>query len=87
VDFSITAEQQAFRASVFELARDVVSPEAGERDREGRWDPAIWKALADAGIAGLPIPEEYGGSGASVIDLCLANEAIGEGGRDGGLNL
>jgi alkylation response protein AidB-like acyl-CoA dehydrogenase len=87
VDFSITEEQRAFRASVLELARDVVSPGAPDRDREGRWDPGIWKALADAGIAGLPIPEEYGGSGASVIDLCLANEAIGEGGRDGGLNL
>jgi alkylation response protein AidB-like acyl-CoA dehydrogenase len=47
----------------------------------------MWKTLADAGIAGLPIPEEYGGGGASIIDLCLANEAIGEGGRDGGLNL
>jgi alkylation response protein AidB-like acyl-CoA dehydrogenase len=87
VDFSITEEQRAFRASVLELARDVVAPGAAERDRDGRWDPTIWKALADAGIAGLPIPEEYGGSGGSVIDLCLANEAIGEGGRDGGLNL
>jgi alkylation response protein AidB-like acyl-CoA dehydrogenase len=87
VDFSITDEQRAFRATVLELARDVVAPGASERDRDGRWDPAVWKALAGAGIAGLPIPEEYGGSGASVIDLCLANEAIGEGGRDGGLNL
>jgi alkylation response protein AidB-like acyl-CoA dehydrogenase len=87
VDFSITEEQRAFRASVLELARDVVAPGASDRDREGRWDPAMWKTLAEAGIAGLPIPEEYGGSGASVIDLCLANEAIGEGGRDGGLNL
>jgi alkylation response protein AidB-like acyl-CoA dehydrogenase len=87
VDFSITEEQRAFRASVLALARDVVAPGAAERDRDGRWDPTIWKALADAGIAGLPIPEEYGGSGGSVIDLCLANEAIGEGGRDGGLNL
>jgi alkylation response protein AidB-like acyl-CoA dehydrogenase len=87
VDFSITEEQRAFRASVLELAGDVVAPGSAERDREGRWDPGVWKTLADAGIAGLPIPEEYGGSGASVIDLCLANEAIGEGGRDGGLNL
>src|SRR2546423_14453421 len=72
---------------MLDLARDVVAPGAADRDRDGRGDPAIWKALAGAGIAGLPIPEEYGGSGASVIDLCLANEAIGEGGRDGGLNL
>lgn len=87
MDFSITEEQRAFRASVLELARNVVAPGAAERDREGRWDATMWKSLAAAGIAGLPIPEEYGGSGASIIDLCLANEAIGEGGRDGGLNL
>jgi alkylation response protein AidB-like acyl-CoA dehydrogenase len=87
VDFSITAEQRAFRESVLGLARDVVAPGAADRDREGRWDPTVWKALADAGVIGLPIPEDYGGSGGSIIDLCLANEAIGEGGHDGGLNL
>jgi alkylation response protein AidB-like acyl-CoA dehydrogenase len=87
VDFSITEEQRAFRASVLQLARDVVAPGAADRDRDGRWDPDVWKGLAAAGIQGLPIPEEYGGSGASIIDLCLANEALGEGGRDGGLNL
>jgi alkylation response protein AidB-like acyl-CoA dehydrogenase len=87
VDFSITPEQRAFRESVLALARDVVAPGAAERDRDGKWDTGVWKSLAEAGIIGLPIPEEYGGSGGSIIDLCLANEAIGEGGRDGGLNL
>ena len=47
----------------------------------------MWKTLAAAGIAGLPIPEAYGGGGASIIDLCLANEALAEGGGDGGFNL
>jgi len=87
VDFTITAEQHAFRASVTDWARSVVAPGAAERDREGRWDPAIWRSLADQGLAGLPVPEEHGGGGGSIIDACLANEAIGEGGRDGGLNL
>lgn len=87
MDFTITAEQQAFRDSVARWAADTVAPEAAERDREGRWDPAIWKSLAAQGLAGLLIPEEYGGGGASIIDACLANEAIGEGGRDGGFTL
>ncbi len=87
MDFSITEEQKAFRRSVFEWARDVVAPGAADRDREGRWDPAVWKSLAAQGLAGLPIPEEYGGAGGSIIDCCLANEAIGEGGHDGGFNL
>jgi len=87
VDFSITDEQKAFRASVVEWAGDVVAPGAAERDRDGRWDSGIWKSFADFGLAGLPIPEEYGGGGASILDCCLANEAIAEGGHDGGFNL
>jgi acyl-CoA dehydrogenase len=87
VDFSITDEQQAFRRSVVEWAAATVAPGAAERDREGRWDPAVWKSFADFGLAGLPIPEEYGGAGASIVDCCLANEAIAEGGHDGGFNL
>jgi alkylation response protein AidB-like acyl-CoA dehydrogenase len=87
VDFSITDEQRAFRKSVFDWASATLAPEAAERDREGRWDPAIWKSLAANGLAGLPVPEEYGGGGASIIDCCLANEAIAEGGHDGGFNL
>ncbi len=87
MDFSITDEQKAFRASVLDWAGDVVAPGASERDRDGRWDPGVWKSFADFGLAGLPVPEEYGGGGASIVDCCLANEAIAEGGHDGGFNL
>ena len=87
MDFTITPEQTAFRTSVLAWAREVVAPGAAERDREGRWDPAIWTSLGAQGLAGLPIPEDLGGAGGSIIDCCLANEAIGEGGRDGGLGL
>ena len=87
MDFTITDEQKAFRQSVYDWAAATIAPGAAERDREGRWDPAIWKSLAEQGLAGLPIPEQYGGGGASIIDCCLANEAIAEGGHDGGFNL
>jgi len=87
VDFSITPEQQALYDSMRRLAREVISPGAAERDHAGRWDPDIWKQLAAAGVAGMPIPVEHGGSGGSIIDCCLVNEAIGEGGRDGGFGL
>jgi alkylation response protein AidB-like acyl-CoA dehydrogenase len=87
MDFTITDEQQAFRTSVLAWARDVVTPGAAERDRESRWDPDVWRSLAAQGLAGLPIPEEYGGAGGSIVDTCLAGEAIAEGGGDGGLNL
>jgi alkylation response protein AidB-like acyl-CoA dehydrogenase len=87
VDFTITPEQEAFRRSVLAWARDVVAPGAADRDKQGRWDPAIWRSFGEQDLAGLPIPTELGGAGGSIIDCCLANEAIGEGGHDGGFNL
>jgi len=87
VDFSITPEQQALYASMKRLAAEVIAPGAAERDRDGRWDPDVWKQLAAAGVAGMPIPEALGGSGGSIIDCCLVNEALAEGGHDGGLGL
>jgi alkylation response protein AidB-like acyl-CoA dehydrogenase len=87
VDFTLTPEQEQLYASMKRLAEDVVAPGAAERDREGRWDADVWKRLAEAGVAGMPIPEELGGSGGSILDCCLVNEALGEGGHDGGLGL
>ncbi len=87
MDFSLTPEQEQLYDSMRRLARDVVAPGAADRDREGRWDPDVWKQLAANGVAGMPIPEEYGGSGGSILDCCLVNEALGEGGHDGGLGL
>ncbi len=87
MDFTCSPEQVALRDSVRALAAQVVAPGAAERDREGRFDRDIWQALADNGVVGLPIPEEYGGSGGSILDCAYANEALAEGGHDGGLNL
>jgi alkylation response protein AidB-like acyl-CoA dehydrogenase len=87
VDFSLTDEQRAIRRSVLDWAAATIAPGAAERDRDGRWDGDIWKSLGTQGLAGLPIPEEYGGGGASIMDCVIANEAIAEGGHDGGFNL
>ena len=87
MDFTVTPEQQTFFEETRAWAQSLIAPGAAERDREGRWDPALWKALGAQGLAGLPIPEAYGGGGASVVECCLANEAIAEGGHDGGFNL
>ena len=85
--FDYTDEQLAFRDSVAEFARDIVRPGADERDRDGRWDPDVWKQVASFGLAGLPIPEDLGGQGADIITTCLALEGLEKGGRDSGLLL
>lgn len=87
MDFTRTPEQEAFFTATRQLAEAVVAPGAAERDREGRFDRPVWNRMAEAGVVGMPIPVEYGGSGGSIVDCCLANEAVGEGGRDGGFGL
>lgn len=87
MDFTRSPEQDAFFTATRELAAKVIAPGAAERDREGRFDRAVWNRMAAGGVVGLPIPEQYGGSGGSIIDCCIANEALGEGGRDGGFGL
>lgn len=87
MDFRFSEEQLAFYKSVKDFAAEVVAPGAHERDVEGRFDRSVWDAVGEFGILGLPIPEEYGGSGADIVTTCLALEALAEGGHDAGLGL
>jgi alkylation response protein AidB-like acyl-CoA dehydrogenase len=82
-----TPEQQALWETCVRLGREVIAPGAASRDAQSRFDHDVWQSLAEVGIVGLPIPVELGGSGGSILDLCVANEALGYGGHDGGLNL
>lgn len=87
MDFSLTEEQTSFYKSVVDFAERVVEPGAGERDREGRFDRDVWNKVGEQGLCGLPISEEYGGSGTDAITTGLAIEALAYGGRDAGLLL
>lgn len=69
-----TAEQRDFAASLrallaaenpLHLVRALNEPDADRRT------PALWKALSGAGVFGLAIAEEYGGSGGSLDDLAV----------------
>jgi len=40
-------------------------------------DPELWRDQAEMGVAGLAIPEEYGGAGLEILDLALAAEMLG----------
>ncbi|MBU1672587.1 MAG: acyl-CoA dehydrogenase family protein [Actinobacteria bacterium] len=87
MDFRHTEEQELFYKSVVEFAQKEIQPGAAERDEEARFDRDVWDKAADFGLMSLPFPEEYGGSGASVMDTSLAGEALGYGGLDAGFCL
>ena len=88
MDFALSDEQVAFRDAVERFGRDVLVPNwSHEADANNVFLTDSWKAMGDFGILGLPFPEEYGGSGASAVDTCLAGEALGRAGVDAGTTL
>src|SRR3954470_15926296 len=47
-----------------------------DADEESR--PAFWAGLAEQGLLGLHVPEEYGGQGAGLLELVVALETLGQ---------
>jgi alkylation response protein AidB-like acyl-CoA dehydrogenase len=79
VDFSFTEEQILLRDSVRKLMDRVATPEYVARlDREKAYPHELFDAWIEAGLLGLPYPDDLGGSGGSVLDLALVSEEIGK---------
>jgi alkylation response protein AidB-like acyl-CoA dehydrogenase len=76
VDFELTEDQQLIRDTVKDFADRVVAPRAAEIDRTGDFPVDILGQMAQLGLMGLPIAEEYGGSGADYMSYCMALEEI-----------
>ncbi len=72
----LSEEQRLLRESVREFAEDVVRPRAREIDETGEFPRAFFDQAAELGLAGVAVPEEYGGSGMDTISYCLAIEEI-----------
>jgi alkylation response protein AidB-like acyl-CoA dehydrogenase len=80
VKFAFSSEQDEFRHSLRRFLADK-SPAAEVRrlmETDAGYDPQVWKQLADQlGLQGLAIPEEFGGSGATPVELGIAFEEMG----------
>jgi hypothetical protein len=78
MDFELSEELAALQASVRRLAQDKVRPRAREIDETGEYPDDLFAVFRDAGLLGLCIPEEYGGSGAGILGLTIAIEEVGK---------
>jgi len=85
LDFAWSDEQLAFRKSVIQFAQEELNYDVIEADRAEEFSWEGWKKCADFGIHGLPVPEEYGGSGADILTTVVGMEALGYGCKDNGL--
>ena len=85
MDFTLSEEHELLRRSVREFARAEVAPRAQKWDKEERFPHEIIPKLAEMGLLGIRIPEEYGGSGMDVTSYAICVEEIAK--VDGSLAL
>jgi hypothetical protein len=76
VDFDLPPELAELQESVRRLAQDKVKPRARAIDQSGEYPQDIFEAFRDAGLLGLCLPVEYGGSGAGILGLAIAIEEV-----------
>lgn len=79
MDFRLTEEQELLVQSLTDLLeREVPESLVAELDEKHEFPWGPWKALADNGILGLGIPEEYGGTPADIQTMTLVCEILGK---------
>lgn len=76
--FELTDTQKMIRDTVRDFARNNIAPRAIELDRTGEFPMETFKEMAELGLTGIPVPEEYGGAGADILSQILAVEEIGK---------
>lgn len=76
MDFELSPELQALQATVRKLAQERVAPRARGIDQTEEYPQDLFDLFVEAGLTGLCIPEDLGGSGAGILGLTIAIEEI-----------
>ncbi len=76
MNFDLTEEQQILQRTVREFARNRVAPLAEELDRDHRYPAELIEEMADMGLMGVAIPDDYGGAGMDPVSYVIAMEEI-----------
>jgi len=77
MDFKISEEQRAFVDTVRKVCQKEFAPRA-IKYLDGTWPAENMRRLAEIGVLGMAVPQEYGGSGLSILDTVLVLEEIGK---------
>ncbi len=79
MDFSLTDEQQSVRELAGRIFGDLSDHEHLKKaeQTDDRFDRALWRALADAGLLGMAVPEDWGGAGLGFVEACIVVEEAG----------
>jgi butyryl-CoA dehydrogenase len=76
MDYFLTEEQIMIRDLCRQIAEEHIKPVRAELDEKEEFPTEILKALAQADLFGLIIPEQYGGLGGGCLENCIAAEEL-----------
>ncbi|MDD5167788.1 MAG: acyl-CoA dehydrogenase family protein [Syntrophales bacterium] len=76
MDFRLTDDQIMLKETVRRIAAENFAPKAAEIDEEEIFPEENAKILAENGLLGIQIPEEYGGAGAGMLAMILTIEEV-----------
>ncbi|MBA2567845.1 MAG: acyl-CoA dehydrogenase family protein, partial [Actinobacteria bacterium] len=76
MDFDLSADQREIQALTREFAAAEIEPHAAEWDREHRFPRELFGKLAELGLMGACVAEEYGGAGADFLSYILVLEEL-----------
>jgi short/branched chain acyl-CoA dehydrogenase len=76
MNFDLEPEHELLRDTVRQFALEKVAPVAEELDREKRFPYDLVAELAELGLMGMTIPEEYGGAGADTLSYAICVEEL-----------
>ena len=76
MNFDLEQEHELLRDTVRQFALERVAPVAEELDKEKRFPYELVAELAELGLMGMTIPEEYGGAGADTLSYAICVEEL-----------
>src|SRR5205814_1051433 len=76
MDFELSPEQREIQALARDFAAQRIEPHAADWDREHRFPRELFGALAELGLLGVCVPDEYGGAGADFLSYVLVLEEL-----------
>ena len=87
MEFALNKGQGEVLRAARKFAEQLVLPKADGWDKSKKFPTDTWRAMARAGLTGLPIPRKYGGGGQDVLSYVLAVEEISRGSAALGVTL
>ena len=76
MDFGFTEEQKMIREVAREFARKEIAPAAAQYDKKAEFPHEIQAKARELGLINVLIPEKYGGSGLSAVEMIIVTEEL-----------